>query len=678
MKKLLISFSTLLFFLLTTPNQAALAQGCNMESFTIEQNGVGVNQVTINQDTVFKIRLSDGCNYDGYLIVHYDSGPNACKKGNHELSDSDRDNLFVSDAFSFLEGEQTAPGETCVYKQDDLDAKVTFTVQSGKIPCYQYFNDTIKEQYRTAGKPSQWSLCDDSCKNVLDLSEDLDSYREQYSCADDSVKARYESCQNKNLTHDANSTPQCVNDSKLTSEAAYACQFTFNNASEPTIDYHKFVCPSGKYACSSGGEIKCQTVPNPIVSIPLLQRSLPTQLRILTTTDVAINVDRCVLPGDVKLFVDETQAGKGQGARNGAGITFSHKFKTPGSHQVSATCNNKPSNKVTITVENEAFSIQAIPSAGDTALYVNYPFTLSIQGCTGSGKYVRLTDNNDQDEVGGIIPDNQPFEEGKKYTYTKAGKYVVTAVCGHNISGGRYQKFSADETISIAIDIIDKADIKPDCSADYQSCVGKCSEDQECVKKCDETKSACESAGYCEICHPDWPVYEGNHPQDERCRGGPATDEKYKYKVRPVEVEKCEPGYECNHVIGCVLPTGGLTPPPQPCLEGKDKEGNITTDPDKIATCTKFSTAIAGFSLTPTEFISTLLGILLSISGMIALLIIIWTGYKMMMSRGNPEKIEEAKEQLTSAITGLLFIILSIVILEVIGVDILKIPDFGG
>ena len=46
------------------------------------------------------------------------------------------------------------------------------------------------------------------------------------------------------------------------------------------------------------------------------------------------------------------------------------------------------------------------------------------------------------------------------------------------------------------------------------------------------------------------------------------------------------------------------------------------------------------------------------------------------MSRGNPDKVNDAKEQLTAAIVGLLFIIFSLVFLEFIGLDILGIPNF--
>lgn len=75
-------------------------------------------------------------------------------------------------------------------------------------------------------------------------------------------------------------------------------------------------------------------------------------------------------------------------------------------------------------------------------------------------------------------------------------------------------------------------------------------------------------------------------------------------------------------------------------------------------------------------FIRGIFQIILGISGGIALVLIIISGYRIMTSRANPEKIQQGKEQLTSAIIGLLFIIFSIVILQVIGVDILRIRGF--
>ena len=78
----------------------------------------------------------------------------------------------------------------------------------------------------------------------------------------------------------------------------------------------------------------------------------------------------------------------------------------------------------------------------------------------------------------------------------------------------------------------------------------------------------------------------------------------------------------------------------------------------------------------PSGFITAMFRIVLGISGGIALLLVIFSGYRMIASRGNPEKVQEARERLTSAIVGLLFIIFSLVILQIIGVDILQIPQF--
>ncbi|MBU2632235.1 pilin [Patescibacteria group bacterium] len=76
-------------------------------------------------------------------------------------------------------------------------------------------------------------------------------------------------------------------------------------------------------------------------------------------------------------------------------------------------------------------------------------------------------------------------------------------------------------------------------------------------------------------------------------------------------------------------------------------------------------------------FTKSMFQIVLSLSGGLALILILIAGYQLIIARGNAEKIQQAKDRLTSAIVGLLFIIFSLVILEVIGVDILKIPGFS-
>jgi hypothetical protein len=71
-----------------------------------------------------------------------------------------------------------------------------------------------------------------------------------------------------------------------------------------------------------------------------------------------------------------------------------------------------------------------------------------------------------------------------------------------------------------------------------------------------------------------------------------------------------------------------------------------------------------------------ILGWAIGIAGGIAFLLIIVAGFLYITSAGDPKKVQAAKELLTAAITGLLFLIFSAFILRVIGVDILGLPGF--
>ncbi len=107
--------------------------------------------------------------------------------------------------------------------------------------------------------------------------------------------------------------------------------------------------------------------------------------------------------------------------------------------------------------------------------------------------------------------------------------------------------------------------------------------------------------------------------------------------------------------------------PPTPCKA----EANVS------GKCTIVDTALGPIGTDPQSLIKSVFGLILSISGGIALLLIIISGYKILASQGNPEALKGAREQLTAAIVGLLFIIFALVILQIIGYDILRIPGFG-
>lgn len=77
------------------------------------------------------------------------------------------------------------------------------------------------------------------------------------------------------------------------------------------------------------------------------------------------------------------------------------------------------------------------------------------------------------------------------------------------------------------------------------------------------------------------------------------------------------------------------------------------------------------------ELVGWLLGRGIALGGGIAFLLIIFASIKIITAAGDPEKLKGGKELLTAAISGLIFIIFSLFLLRLIGVDILHIPGFG-
>lgn len=84
-------------------------------------------------------------------------------------------------------------------------------------------------------------------------------------------------------------------------------------------------------------------------------------------------------------------------------------------------------------------------------------------------------------------------------------------------------------------------------------------------------------------------------------------------------------------------------------------------------------TAIGCIHTNPTVFVGDLFKFLMGISGGIAFLMMIMGSFQMITSRGNPQSLQAGRERFTSALIGLLFIIFSVLILQIIGTDVLGI-----
>jgi glucose uptake protein GlcU len=79
----------------------------------------------------------------------------------------------------------------------------------------------------------------------------------------------------------------------------------------------------------------------------------------------------------------------------------------------------------------------------------------------------------------------------------------------------------------------------------------------------------------------------------------------------------------------------------------------------------------------PSLFVAKFYGIGLGIIGGVAVLYIIYGGYIILSSQGNPQNLNKGKSYIMYAIIGLLLAIFGYVFVQIIAVDVLKIPGFS-
>ncbi|MBI4039496.1 hypothetical protein HY388_01550 [Candidatus Daviesbacteria bacterium] len=88
------------------------------------------------------------------------------------------------------------------------------------------------------------------------------------------------------------------------------------------------------------------------------------------------------------------------------------------------------------------------------------------------------------------------------------------------------------------------------------------------------------------------------------------------------------------------------------------------------------ATAIGRIPTSPAGFVQFVLQWAIGIAGGIAFLLMLMGAVQVITSQGNPEQLQNGKDHITSAVVGLIFIVLSVILLKIIGVDILGIPGF--
>jgi hypothetical protein len=78
----------------------------------------------------------------------------------------------------------------------------------------------------------------------------------------------------------------------------------------------------------------------------------------------------------------------------------------------------------------------------------------------------------------------------------------------------------------------------------------------------------------------------------------------------------------------------------------------------------------------PIGFVQKFYGVGLGFVAGVALLALIWGGYTVMMSRGDPYRLSIGKSYIYYAIAGLLLAIFGYVFIQTVLVDILHVPGF--
>lgn len=99
-------------------------------------------------------------------------------------------------------------------------------------------------------------------------------------------------------------------------------------------------------------------------------------------------------------------------------------------------------------------------------------------------------------------------------------------------------------------------------------------------------------------------------------------------------------------------------------------------DPTGSCGAEAIDTALGCMKVSTEGFTGQLLTFLAGIAGAISLIIMLGATIQIMTGGDNAEQVKNGKELFTGAITGLLFIIFSVTLLQIIAGDIIQLPGF--
>lgn len=109
-------------------------------------------------------------------------------------------------------------------------------------------------------------------------------------------------------------------------------------------------------------------------------------------------------------------------------------------------------------------------------------------------------------------------------------------------------------------------------------------------------------------------------------------------------------------------------------LPSTSTTGGCTCSKDEVCTaigCVSTKADASG------GFFESILRIFVGMGGGLALILMLYGVFIVTTSAGIPDKLKEGSEIITSAIAGLIFILLSVVLLNLIGINILNLPGLS-
>ena len=193
--------------------------------------------------------------------------------------------------------------------------------------------------------------------------------------------------------------------------------------------------------------------------------------------------------------------------------------------------------------------------------------------------------------------------------------------------------------------------------ASAQSCVGdyqSCDQNNPC---CNFPGFACQG-GYCQ------PPFSQCGTNTLPCCNPPS--------------QLCETGLACQGNYCVVHAQPSPSPAPKPSIPTPSAGGgNDVLCPDGASIDTAIGCIPLGGEEGETAFIGFILSWAIGVGGGVAFLLMLFAGFQIMTSAGNPDRLRAGQELLTSAVSGLILLIFSVFILRTIGIDILGITRLG-